>query len=113
MSVAFVYSYVMNVNVQHIVPLFAYFVLKLLVLCQTSLSMLHSILSCYYPFIVVSLFCTFCFPFCVYCDLYCYSLCMLLTFAFCLRAQGPMPTGGNPVAVNKYLTVPYLQHIVN
>jgi len=38
----------------------------------------------------------------VYCELYCFSLCKLLFFAFCVQVLGPLPLGGNPIPVNKY-----------
>ena len=53
-------------------------------------------------FIFILLFRTICFLFCVLCDLYCFSLCIILCFAFCVQVYGPLPPGGNLIAVNKY-----------
>jgi hypothetical protein len=42
----------------------------------------------------------------VSCDMYCFSLCILLFF-YCEQVYGPLPQGGEPTAVNKCRIVSY------
>ena len=40
----------------------------------------------------------------MFCDLYCFSLCILLFFAFYVHVYEPLPPGENPIAVKKYIS---------
>jgi len=51
----------------------------------------------------------FCCLLCVVCDLYCFSVRILLFLAFCVQVQGPVPPDGNPTAVNKYCSILYIK----
>ena len=62
-------------------------------------------------FMFVFLFCMFCSLFCVFWILYC--LCIVSphihnrSFSICILVYGPVPPGGNPIAVNKYHIIAY------
>jgi hypothetical protein len=71
--------------------------LKPFVLCDASIH-----LSCYNGFILILSFYLLCFVFCVFCDLFCFSLCILVLFHndHCHQVE-------NLIVINKYRIVSY------
>ena len=71
------------------------------VLCCFSfdLSFINNLIFCYF-------FTCFDFYF-VFCDLYCFSLCILLMSFFVCKSIRTLPQGGNSIAVIKYRIISY------
>lgn len=100
-SVAFIYSYLW-LTVQYVAPQSAYLSYivcsKSFVLCYASIELSYYLF--YFLFIYM-----FFFLFCVFCDLYSFSICILLFLPSVYKCKTGWPPGGNPAAINKYRIV--------